>query len=104
MKQKYNLRDVLEFYENNELNEIFSSEPNDKLKIDGKPLIVLNKKTKENSRETNLILGQEVQKEKLPDHLKIQESTIVSNLKPICQNCNSSMGTINMNEFMKSLK
>ena len=30
--------------------------------------------------------------------------TIVSNLKPICQNCNSSMGTINMNEFMKSLK
>jgi hypothetical protein len=31
-------------------------------------------------------------------------ATIVSNLKPICQNCNSSMGTINMNEFMKSLK
>ena len=30
--------------------------------------------------------------------------TIVSNLKPICQNCNSSMGTKNMNEFMKSLK
>jgi hypothetical protein len=30
--------------------------------------------------------------------------TIVSNLRPICQNCNSSMGTINMNEFMKSLK
>jgi 5-methylcytosine-specific restriction endonuclease McrA len=30
--------------------------------------------------------------------------TIVSNLKPICQNCNSSMGAINMNEFMKSLK
>jgi hypothetical protein len=30
--------------------------------------------------------------------------TIVSNLKPICQNCNSSMGTTNMNEFMKSLK
>jgi 5-methylcytosine-specific restriction endonuclease McrA len=29
---------------------------------------------------------------------------IVSNLKPICQNCNSSMGTKNMNEFMKSLK
>ena len=27
----------------------------------------------------------------------------VSNLKPICQNCNSSMGTKNMNEFMKSL-
>ena len=64
MKQKYNLRDVLEFYEQNELNEVFSSDPNDKLKIDGKPLIVLNKKTKENSRETNLILGQEVQKEK----------------------------------------
>ena len=31
-------------------------------------------------------------------------ATIVSNLKPICQNCNSSMGTNNMNEFMKSLK
>jgi len=30
--------------------------------------------------------------------------TIVSNLKPICQNCNSSMGTKNMNDFMKSLK
>ena len=30
--------------------------------------------------------------------------TIVSNLKPICQNCNSSMGTTNMNDFMKTLK
>jgi hypothetical protein len=30
--------------------------------------------------------------------------TIVSNLKPICQNCNSSMGTKNMNDFMLSLK
>jgi hypothetical protein len=30
--------------------------------------------------------------------------TIVSNLKPICQNCNSSMGTKNMNDFMESLK
>lgn len=30
--------------------------------------------------------------------------TIVSNLKPICQNCNSSMGIKNMDEFMKSLK
>ena len=30
--------------------------------------------------------------------------TIVSNLKPICQNCNSSMGTKNMNDFMKSLR
>jgi hypothetical protein len=29
--------------------------------------------------------------------------TIVSNLKPICQNCNSSMGTKNMNDFMLSL-
>jgi len=28
---------------------------------------------------------------------------IVSNLKPICQNCNSSMGTKDMDEFMKSL-
>jgi 5-methylcytosine-specific restriction endonuclease McrA len=27
--------------------------------------------------------------------------SIVSNLKPICQNCNSSMGTTDMNEFMK---
>jgi hypothetical protein len=31
-------------------------------------------------------------------------NTIVSNLKPICQNCNSSMGTKNMNEFIISLK
>ena len=30
--------------------------------------------------------------------------TIVSNLKPICQNCNSSMGTMDMNEFMKTLE
>lgn len=29
-------------------------------------------------------------------------SLTVSNLKPICQNCNSSMGTQNMNDFMKS--
>jgi 5-methylcytosine-specific restriction endonuclease McrA len=29
--------------------------------------------------------------------------TIVSNLKPICQNCNSSMGKKNMNDFMHSL-
>jgi 5-methylcytosine-specific restriction endonuclease McrA len=29
---------------------------------------------------------------------------IVSNLKPICQNCNSSMGTRNMNDFMKNFK
>ena len=30
--------------------------------------------------------------------------TIVSNLRPICQNCNSSMGTMNMNDFMKTFK
>jgi 5-methylcytosine-specific restriction endonuclease McrA len=30
--------------------------------------------------------------------------TIVSNLKPICQNCNSCMGTRNMNEFILTLK
>jgi 5-methylcytosine-specific restriction endonuclease McrA len=29
---------------------------------------------------------------------------IVSNLKPICQYCNLSMGTKNMDEFIKSLK
>jgi 5-methylcytosine-specific restriction endonuclease McrA len=29
---------------------------------------------------------------------------IVSNLAPICQNCNSSMGTKNMKEFMETLK
>ena len=28
---------------------------------------------------------------------------IVSNLRPICQNCNSSMGNKNMEEFMKTL-
>ena len=28
---------------------------------------------------------------------------IVSNLKPICQNCNSSMGTKNMNDFIRTL-
>jgi len=30
--------------------------------------------------------------------------TTVSNLKPICQNCNSSMGTKNMQDFMQTLK
>ena len=30
--------------------------------------------------------------------------TIASNLKPICQNCNSSMGTKNMTDFMETLK
>ncbi len=30
--------------------------------------------------------------------------TILSNLKPICQNCNSSMGSLNMDEFMKTFK
>jgi 5-methylcytosine-specific restriction endonuclease McrA len=30
--------------------------------------------------------------------------TIVSNLKPICQNCNSSMGSKNMNDFMKTFQ
>jgi 5-methylcytosine-specific restriction endonuclease McrA len=30
--------------------------------------------------------------------------TIVSNLRPICQNCNSSMATKNMDDFMKTLK
>jgi|688.fasta_scaffold419224_2 hypothetical protein len=29
---------------------------------------------------------------------------ILSNLKPICQNCNSSMGCMNMDEFMKSFR
>jgi hypothetical protein len=29
--------------------------------------------------------------------------TNLSNLKPICQNCNLSMGSTNMNEFMKTL-
>ena len=41
MTQKYNLRDVLEFYEQNELNEIFSSEPNDKLKMLSETLMKL---------------------------------------------------------------
>ena len=30
--------------------------------------------------------------------------TILKNLKPICQNCNSSMGTLNMDDFMKSFE
>ena len=30
--------------------------------------------------------------------------TVVSNLKPICQNCNSSMGIKDMEEFIKTLK
>jgi hypothetical protein len=29
---------------------------------------------------------------------------VVENLRPICQNCNSSMGTMNMNDFMKMYK
>ena len=30
--------------------------------------------------------------------------TILSNLRPICQNCNSSMGIKNMDEFMKTFR
>jgi hypothetical protein len=30
--------------------------------------------------------------------------TVLSNLKPICQNCNSSMGSTNMEDFMKKMK
>jgi len=30
--------------------------------------------------------------------------TILSNLKPICQNCNSSMGSQNMDDFMKTFE
>jgi len=30
--------------------------------------------------------------------------TVINNLKPICQNCNSSMGSKNMNEFMKTFE
>jgi len=33
MKPKYNFFDVLEFYEQNELNETFANEPTDKFKI-----------------------------------------------------------------------
>lgn len=31
-------------------------------------------------------------------------SVCVENLRPICQNCNSSMGTMNMNDFMTTYK
>ena len=31
-------------------------------------------------------------------------SIAVDNLRPICQNCNSSMGTTNMNDFMATYK
>ena len=30
--------------------------------------------------------------------------TILSNLKPICQNCNSSMASMNMDDFMKTFQ
>lgn len=30
--------------------------------------------------------------------------TILKNLKPICQNCNSSMASMNMNDFMKTFQ
>ena len=30
--------------------------------------------------------------------------TILSNLKPICQNCNSSMASMNMDDFMKTFE
>ena len=31
-------------------------------------------------------------------------NTILSNLKPICQNCNSSMASMNMDDFMKTFE
>jgi uracil-DNA glycosylase family 4 len=73
MKQKYNFLEVLEFYEQNEFNEVFSSEINDKFKINNK----------EKSNEKNINFVQENKKEKPPEQQIIQQPSITSSIKNI---------------------
>ena len=73
MKQKYNFSEVLEFYEQNELNEIFSSEINDKFKLDSEKKI--------NEKSINFV--QEATTEKPQEQKRVQQSPIISNIKNI---------------------
>ena len=73
MKQKYNFSEVLEFYEQNELNEIFSSEINDKFKLDSEKKI--------NEKSINFV--QEATTEKPQEQQRVQQSPIISNIKNI---------------------
>jgi DNA polymerase len=73
MKQKYNFSEVLEFYEQNELNEIFSSDINDKFKIENEKKI--------SEKTVNFV--QEVNKEKPQEQQRVQQLPIISNIKNI---------------------
>lgn len=73
MKQKYNFSEVLEFYEQNELNEIFSSEINNKFKLDSEKKI--------NEKSINFV--QEATMEKPQEQGRVQQSPIISNIKNI---------------------
>jgi DNA polymerase len=73
MKQKYNFSEVLEFYEQNELNEIFSSEINDKFKLDSEKKL----------SEIRVNFVQETIVEKPQEELGVQQSPIISNIKNI---------------------
>jgi len=73
MKQKYNFSEVLEFYEQNELNEIFSSEINDKFKLDSEKKL----------SEIRVNFLQEDNKEKPQEQQRVQQSSIISNIKNI---------------------
>jgi DNA polymerase len=80
MKQKYNFFDVLEFYEQNELNEVFFNETFDKFKINNEKnlAVIFNKQVKENQN-----FNQKIEAQKPPEPPKIQESSIISNIKNI---------------------
>ena len=98
MKPKYNFFDVLEFYEQNELNETFSEEPTDKLKINNEVNFVkIVKSQSEKSPQTqDLVVTSNIPKtpaivqktiepikKKDLENLQIHDSPIISNIKNI---------------------
>ena len=73
MKQKYNFSEILEFYEQNDLDEVFSNNINDKFRIYNEKN--LNEQITNIDQKTN-ILNQPIQE-------KLTELTINSNIKNI---------------------
>ena len=98
MKPKYNFFDVLDFYEQNELNETFANEPTDKLKISKEVNFLTNTKKKDekssqiqNSKiaSSEINIAQTAPKiaqleiNKVIETPQNQESAIISNVKNI---------------------
>ena len=98
MKPKYNFFDVLDFYEQNELNETFANEPTDKLKISKEVNFLTNTKKKDEkssqiqnskiaSSEKNIAQTApkiaQLEINKVIESPQNQESAIISNVKNI---------------------